>query len=170
MYPIFIFFVFYFLFQVLRRTVFDGESQSALLLGGTGSGKSLLLDRVLRSLAHEAADRGGSASGLSSGLSPGLSSGLSSGSGLGEKRKRWGGGECDGVEEGQGGDGSAVSPPCSEGATGTEKEQASPLTPPPPPFRVVYLNGLAQTDDAVAMKEVVQQLGVTGTQGAAYSR
>ncbi|CAN0514223.1 unnamed protein product [Laminaria digitata] len=105
MYPIFVFFVFYFLFQVLRRTVCDGESQSALLLGGTGSGKSLLLDRVLRSLAHEAADRG-----------------------------------------------------------------ASPLTPPPPPFRVVYLNGLAQTDDAVAMKEVVQQLGVTGTQGAAYSR
>lgn len=39
-----------------------------------------------------------------------------------------------------------------------------------PPFRVVYLNGLAQTDDEVAMREVVQQLGITGPQGSAYSR
>lgn len=39
---------------MLRRTVIDHESQSALLLGYTGSGKSLVLDRVLRCLAEEA--------------------------------------------------------------------------------------------------------------------
>lgn len=38
---------------MLRRTVIDHESQSALLLGYTGSGKSLVLDRVLRALAEE---------------------------------------------------------------------------------------------------------------------
>lgn len=41
---------------------------------------------------------------------------------------------------------------------------------PPPPFRAVYLNGMAQTDDSLAMREVVQQLSVTGTQRAMYSR
>lgn len=39
-----------------------------------------------------------------------------------------------------------------------------------PPFRAVYLNGAAQTDDGVAMREVVHQLGVTGTQRDGYSR
>lgn len=37
----------------------EGESQSALLLGYKGSGKSLVLDRVLRSLGEEAKDREG---------------------------------------------------------------------------------------------------------------
>lgn len=37
----------------------EGESQSALLLGYKGSGKSLVLDRVLRSLGEEAKDRDG---------------------------------------------------------------------------------------------------------------
>ncbi|CAN0136999.1 unnamed protein product, partial [Ectocarpus sp. 4 AP-2014] len=40
--------------RVLRRTIFDRQSQSALLLGNTGTGKSLVLDSVLRSLAQEA--------------------------------------------------------------------------------------------------------------------
>lgn len=39
-----------------------------------------------------------------------------------------------------------------------------------PPFRAVYLNGAAQTDDGVAMREIVHQLGVTGTQRDGYSR
>ncbi|CAM9937193.1 unnamed protein product, partial [Sphacelaria rigidula] len=37
------------------------------------------------------------------------------------------------------------------------------------PFRAVYLNGLAQTDDGTAMRELVQQLGITGQRVATYS-
>lgn len=38
------------------------------------------------------------------------------------------------------------------------------------PFRAVYLNGLVQTDDGIAMREVVQQLGITGRSDANYAR
>ncbi|CAN0584806.1 unnamed protein product, partial [Ectocarpus sp. 12 AP-2014] len=38
-------------------------------------------------------------------------------------------------------------------------------------FRAVYLNGAAQENDGVAMREIVQQLGITGaaTQGSVYT-
>lgn len=115
--------------QVLRRTVFDGESQSALLLGYTASGKSLVLDRVLRSLAEEAEEAQ-----------------------MRKKRKR----QKD-AEEGLGGSASA------SGGSGSGQE-------PRPPFQAVYLNGMAQANDGMAMREIAEQLGVTATRGGAYSR
>lgn len=161
--------------------MFEGESQSALLLGDTGSGKSLVLDRVLRSLAQEAADKGRSRSGSRSRSASGLVLGSGVRVGLGGKRKRREGGE-GGEEQGEGG--SSSSPPGLGDVSNAEQASSMPPPPspttaatartstkaPPLPFRVVYLNGMAQTNDAVAMREVVQQLGVTGTQGAAYSR
>eukprot|EP00752_Nemacystus_decipiens_P011241 g9990.t1 len=134
--------------RVLRRTVIDRESQSALLLGDTGSGKSLVLDRVLRSLAQEA-----------------LSSARTAAAG-GGKRKRH---KKDASGAGGEGGREASSPP-------------PPTTTPPPtpshqqhedkqPFRAVYLNGAAQADDGVAMREIVQQLGITAaaSQGSIYN-
>ncbi|CAN0553953.1 unnamed protein product, partial [Ectocarpus sp. 12 AP-2014] len=99
---------------VLRRTIFDRQSQSALLLGNTGTGKSLVLDSVLRSLAQEA-------------------SSLAKAKGEGE------------------------------GTGGAGDRQT---------FRAVYLNGAAQENDGVAMREIVQQLVITGAapQGSVYTR
>ncbi|CAN0312486.1 unnamed protein product, partial [Ectocarpus sp. 13 AM-2016] len=83
--------------QVLRRTIFDRQSQSALLLGNTGTGKSLVLDSQQRQ---------------------------------------------------------------------QQQQQQQRQT-----FRAVYLNGAAQENDGVAMREIVQQLGITGaaTQGSVYT-
>lgn len=67
------------------------------------------------------------------------------------------------AEAGADGDREAARGPSN--AAGTQ-----PMSPSRPPFRAVYLNGMAQTDDGLAMREAVQQLGVTGTQGSNYSR
>lgn len=158
------------LFQVLRRTVIDRESQSALLLGYAGTGKSLVLDRVLRSLAQEALSEAARAAAAAA-----------AGGGKRKRRKKDGSGvDGDGAQEG----GAE-----SRGPPAPLEEIASP--PPPPrhqpeerqqrrrqeeqqkqPFRAVYLNGAAQADDGVAMREIVQQLGITGaaSQGSIYNR
>eukprot|EP00903_Cladosiphon_okamuranus_P007077 g6877.t1 len=138
--------------RVLRRTVIDRESQSALLLGYTGTGKSLVLERVLRSLAEEAHSKARAAA--------------TAGGGNRKRHKKNSSGGVDGEGGGQ--------------------EVPAPLPPPPPPpppphqqqeeqrkqpFRAVYLNGAAQVDDGVAMREIVQQLGITGSasQGSIYN-
>lgn len=139
----------------------DRESQSALLLGYTGTGKSLVLDRVLRSLGQEALSKARAAAGA--------------GGGKRKRQKK----DASGVEGEGGRDGKGTH---SHGSTTAPGENgSSPQLPPPPhqqqqqqkqPFRAVYLNGAAQADDGVAMREIVQQLGVTGSasQGSVYNR
>ncbi|CAM9557915.1 unnamed protein product [Scytosiphon promiscuus] len=129
--------------RVLRRTIFDGESQSALLLGSTGTGKSLVLDRVLRSLAQEVASKATATTGRG-------------------KRKR----QKETAEERGGREAEAKA-----GATERRQQQRRHQHQRKQPFRAVYLNGAAQVDDGVAMREIVQQLGITGaaTQGSIYN-
>ena len=64
---------------------------------------------------------------------------------------------------GQGREGGSTGSPAFEGG-GMAGQKGRP------PFRAVYLNGTVQTDDGLAMREVVQQLGVTGTRRDDYSR
>lgn len=120
----------------------DRESQSALLLGYNGTGKSLVLDRVLRSLAQEALSRARAAA--------------AAGGGKRKRHKK----DASGAEGERGQEASSAAP--SRHQQQEEKQ----------PFRAVYLNGAAQADDGVAMREIVQQLGITGaaTQGSIYNR
>lgn len=127
----------------------DRESQSALLLGYTGTGKSLVLDRVLRSLAQEAHSKAGAAAAAGGG-----------------KRKRQKKDSSGAGAEGEGG-GQGGSAPLPPPTRHQQQEQQRKQ-----PFRAVYLNGAAQADDGVAMREIVQQLGITGaaSQGSIYNR
>lgn len=126
----------------------DRESQSALLLGYTGTGKSLVLDRVLRSLAQEALSRARAAA--------------AAGGGKRKRHKK----DASGAE-GEGGQ-ETSSPPSSRHQQQERQQQQEEKQP----FRAVYLNGAAQADDGVAMREIVQQLGITGaaSQGSIYNR
>lgn len=176
-------------FQVLRRTIFDGESQSTLLLGAKGTGKSLVLDRVLRSLAQEVASQAAA---------------KAAGHGKRKRQKESaeesGGKKAGRAAGGSGGSGTAAAAEENAPSSGGDEGHQRPLSPLPQPeeagpeedtgkeerpqhrerkqkeekqaFRAVYLNGAAQVDDGVAMREIVQQLGITGaaTQGSIYNR
>ncbi|CAM9303788.1 unnamed protein product, partial [Hapterophycus canaliculatus] len=183
--------------RVLRRTILDGESQSALLLGSTGTGKSLVLDRVLRSLAQEVAsstkatagrgkrkrlkesagERGGQkANGEAGGTGASASVGAGAGAAArtaeaGESAPSSGSGEEEEEEEEAEEEHEEHEEP-EEKAWGERRQQKRHHQhQPKQPFRAVYLNGTAQVDDGVAMREIVQQLGITGaaTQGSIYN-
>jgi len=130
----------------------DRESQSALLLGYAGTGKSLVLDRVLRSLAQEAISKGRGAAAVAA---------AGRGSGKRKRQKE----DAPTGEEAKGGEVSPLPPPHRRQNEQQQQQQAQP-------FRAVYLNGAAQVDDGVAMREIVQQLGITGSasQGSVYNR
>ncbi|CAB1101080.1 unnamed protein product [Ectocarpus sp. CCAP 1310/34] len=137
--------------RVLRRTIFDRQSQSALLLGNTGTGKSLVLDSVLRSLAQEAS---------SLEKAKGATAAASAEQGKRKRQKKNFSAEEEEEEEEE-----------EQEERRQQHKQQQQQQQQRQPFRAVYLNGAAQENDGVAMREIVQQLGITGaaTQGSVYT-
>lgn len=138
----------------------DRESQSALLLGYAGTGKSLVLDRVLRSLAQEA-------------LSKARATATAGGKRKRQKKndsgvENGGAGSCRSTAPGE----NVPSPLPPRHQQQERQQQGEQQQGHTQPFRVVHLNGAAQVDDGVAMREIVQQLGITGaaSQGSVYNR
>ncbi|KAJ3079039.1 origin recognition complex subunit 4, partial [Quaeritorhiza haematococci] len=102
--------------KLLKRTIFDRESDTALLIGPRGSGKSLVVNKALESLQR---------------LYRSLTSRPP-----------------------------APTPSRTTNSNGKENKTSATSTTnsAPPPFRVIRLNGLVQTDDKIALREMTRQL------------